>query len=161
MREAGRPSTVIHCGRDLAEDAASRSLVASMRPARKRERVFDVRFATQACEIETREGPVHADPGDAIVTGLGGERWPVRPEAFAHRYCALVAADEGRDGAYRSRPIDVRAIRMREPFTVLDPAAGLRLHGRVGDWLVEYRPGDFAIVDDGIFNATYEFPGTA
>ena len=42
--------------------------------ARKFEREVRVRFATEPCTVQTPEGQVHAKPGDAILTGVGGER---------------------------------------------------------------------------------------
>jgi hypothetical protein len=38
---------------------------------------FDVVFSEYEQTIETLEGPVQCLPGDAIVTGISGERWPV------------------------------------------------------------------------------------
>jgi len=37
-------------------------------------------------EIETLEGTMRAVPGDWIVTGVRGERYPVKPDIFAETY---------------------------------------------------------------------------
>lgn len=37
-------------------------------------------------DIETLEGIMHASIGDFIVTGLRGERWPVKPDIFHDSY---------------------------------------------------------------------------
>jgi hypothetical protein len=36
--------------------------------------------------IDTLEGRMHASPGDWVVTGVDGERWPVKPDIFARTY---------------------------------------------------------------------------
>jgi hypothetical protein len=53
--------------------------------------------------IDTLEGRMHASPGDWIVTGVNGERWPVKPDIFARTYEAVgdaegVSADHPCDG---------------------------------------------------------------
>lgn len=39
--------------------------------------------------IETLEGTMRADVGDWIVTGINGERYPVKPDIFEKTYQAL------------------------------------------------------------------------
>lgn len=36
--------------------------------------------------IRTMEGPFIVRPGDFIVTGVKGERWPIKPDIFAQSY---------------------------------------------------------------------------
>lgn len=36
--------------------------------------------------IETLEGPLHASPGDYIITGVNGEQYPCKPEIFEKTY---------------------------------------------------------------------------
>ena len=36
--------------------------------------------------VETLEGPLHASPGDYIVTGINGERYPCKPDIFEKTY---------------------------------------------------------------------------
>ena len=36
--------------------------------------------------IETLEGPLHVSPGDWIITGMRGERYPCKPDIFAATY---------------------------------------------------------------------------
>jgi hypothetical protein len=36
--------------------------------------------------IETLEGKMRADPGDWIITGVKGERYPCKPDIFAVTY---------------------------------------------------------------------------
>lgn len=36
--------------------------------------------------IETLEGPIHASPGDWIITGIKGEKYPCKPDVFSKTY---------------------------------------------------------------------------
>jgi hypothetical protein len=45
---------------------------------------------------------------------------------------------------------------MSAPFEVTLSDGRGTLRGNAGDWLVEYAPGDLAVVDAPIFAATYE-----
>jgi len=42
-----------------------------------------VHFAAAAGQLQTLEGPVAYAAGDAIVTGVAGEQWPVPADSFA------------------------------------------------------------------------------
>ena len=37
-------------------------------------------------DIETLEGTMHASPGDYIITGVNGERYPCKPYIFKKTY---------------------------------------------------------------------------
>lgn len=37
-------------------------------------------------DIQTLEGTMHANAGDWIITGVEGERWPVKEEIFKKTY---------------------------------------------------------------------------
>ena len=39
--------------------------------------------------IETLEGTMTASPGDWIITGVNGERYPCKPDIFAKTYEAV------------------------------------------------------------------------
>jgi hypothetical protein len=123
--------------------------------ARKRERSVQVRFALADEIIKTREGPVKAHAGDAIVTGGAGEQWPMPPQTFAARYRPQAPLAAGEPGTYLSLPIEVLAVRIRTAFTV-DLPDDQRLLGKAGDWLVSYEDGSLAIVAAKIFPMTYD-----
>jgi hypothetical protein len=36
--------------------------------------------------IQTLEGPLNVSPGDMIITGVKGERYPCKPDIFAATY---------------------------------------------------------------------------
>ncbi|MCK5012737.1 MAG: hypothetical protein KAS66_02870 [Candidatus Omnitrophica bacterium] len=39
-----------------------------------------------AVYINTLEGKMRADPGDWIITGIKGERYPIKPDIFEETY---------------------------------------------------------------------------
>jgi len=127
--------------------------------ARKRALEVDVRFASQAAAIHTREGTVQARPGDAIVTGGAGEQWRVSRAHFAEKYRALPPTPDGQDGRYVSLTNSIMAVSMSGAFEVLLADGISRLRGQAGDWLVDYGDGSLGIVAPAIFAATYEIVG--
>ena len=60
---------------------------------RKRPIVVDAEQTQVALDIETLEGVMHAEPGDWIITGIKGERYPCKPDIFAATY-ELLEVDE-------------------------------------------------------------------
>jgi hypothetical protein len=126
--------------------------------ARKLEREVQVKFAEQACTVQTAEGAVQAQPGDAILTGIAGEHWRVSRKHFADKYRPAAATQPGEPGAYLSLRNRILALRMGEPFQVLLADGVSRLNGRPGDWLVDYGDGSLGVISDAIFQVTYEIP---
>jgi hypothetical protein len=124
--------------------------------ARKLPNEVDVRFATTPCAIQTREGVVHAHPGDAILTGTVGEQWCMSPKQFRRKYRPLPPTTAGEAGRYVNLPYRVMGLRMSEPFEVLLADGLSRLTGQAGDWLVDYGDGSLGVVSGDIFAATYE-----
>jgi hypothetical protein len=127
--------------------------------ARKRTLQFHVVFTDVPCVVQTAEGPVPASPGDAIVTGTAGERWPVPPGRFQATYRALPPTVAGQAGIYMSLPNEIMGVPMTEAFDVLLADGTSRLHGHRGDWLVDYGDGSFGVVSRAIFPDTYEIIG--
>lgn len=112
-------------------------------------------FARSAGTVASREGPNHYRAADALVIGSGGDRWSVSRDRFDERYLSVPPLRHGADGAYRNKPLPVLAKRILEAFTVRRCAAGDLLQGRAGDWLLQYAPGDWGIVDDAKFRRLY------
>lgn len=152
------PSTVavFHSGNARQRSSAVQGELGRGRRARKRGYQVQVRFAEQVSAVNTLEGVVHANPGDAIVTGLFGEFWPVARGSFADKYQALSPQAMGAAGLYLSLPVDVVAVPMHAPFEVVLADGCSRLTGHAGDWLVDYGDGSLGIVNAAIFAATYE-----
>jgi hypothetical protein len=124
--------------------------------ARKLARELQVQFTPVACTVQTREGLVHARPGDAIVTGGAGERWRVSRGHFSEKYRPVPPTAEGQAGRYVSLPNSIMAVPMPNAFEVLLADGVSRLRGQPGDWLVDYGDGSLGIVSQAIFAATYE-----
>jgi PGDYG protein len=124
--------------------------------ARKFEREVQVRFTPEACTVQTPEGVVHAQPGDAILTGIAGERWRVSRAHFAAKYRPVPPTQAGESGRYLSVRTRILAVQMPEAFEVLLADGQSKLTGRPGDWLVDYGDGSLGIVSPGIFATTYE-----
>ena len=124
--------------------------------ARKLEREVQVQFTDGPCTVQTPEGAVLAQPGDAILTGIAGERWRVSRSHFGNKYRPAATTPSGHAGTYLSLRNRILALRMSEPFDVLLADGVSRLHGRPGDWLVDYGDGSLGVVTDAIFGVTYE-----
>jgi hypothetical protein len=152
---AGEPSPVYHSsatgGFSAAVSEDPRRIF-----ARKIEHRVAVRFTPTPCVIETAEGRVHAKPGDAILTGVAGEQWRVSQARFAQKYRPLPPTMPGEPGVYMSLPNRVLALKIAQPFEVVLADGVSRLHGRAGDWLVDYGDGSLGVVASAIFDQTYE-----
>ncbi|RKP52519.1 PGDYG domain-containing protein [Trinickia fusca] len=115
-----------------------------------------VTFAEEPGELMSLEGPNRYAPGDALVTGTGGARWVVARERFDPKYVpASSALVHGQAGAYRNRPAPVLAKQMGEAFSIARSAAGDVLRGVAGDWVMQYAPGDYGVVQAQRFAAVY------
>jgi hypothetical protein len=53
---------------------------------RKKPVVIDAVRTSVEVEIDTREGTMLASPGDWIITGVKGERYPCKPDIFELTY---------------------------------------------------------------------------
>jgi hypothetical protein len=132
---------------DLATDPAARRYV-------KNEEV-DVAFARADGVLSSREGPNHYATGDALVTGSTGDRWSVTRQRFDEKYQPVPPLAAGTDGRYRARPIPVLARQMTEPFAIPRRQSGDLLRGEAQDWLLQYAPGDYGIVENARFERVY------
>ena len=124
--------------------------------ARKLEREVQVQFTDRPCTVQTKEGAVQALPGDAILTGIAGERWRVSRAHFAAKYRPRPPTQPGEAGPYLSLRNRILALQMSEPFEVLLADGRSKLSGRASDWLVDYGDGSLGIVSQPIFATTYE-----
>lgn len=134
------------------QDAASDP--AALR-VQKRAACVRVAFAKADGVCNTLEGPVRYRAGDAIVTGVRQEQWPIRRELFLKSYTPLPPTSLGEDGAYHKAPVTVWALRLTAPAEVPVGWQDDPLHGRPGDWLLDYGDGSRGVVRDEIFRDTY------
>ena len=117
--------------------------------------VVDVVFAKNDGELQSREGPNHFRRGDALITGSTGDHWSVARSRFDEKYTAVHPLVHGENGSYRANPAPVLAIQMREPFMIARRAGGDILRGMALDWLLQYAPGDYGVVENARFQSVY------
>ena len=161
---ASSPTQFDFSGVDLAGLAESR------RALKRRVRV-SVHFALEGGELQTLEGLVPYDRGDALLTGQACEVWPVKTELFNRNYRALAPTRQGEDGEYESNPVEVLALRPGKTFQASlsgrsgragqfgqsgQPGQAVVLQGGEGDWLIQYAPGNMGIVQAELFDKLYE-----
>jgi hypothetical protein len=134
---------------DLRSDPAAKRVV--------KDETVTVEFAADDGELMSLEGPNRYARGDALITGSTGDRWVVSRDRFDAKYVpAAPALAHGDAGAYRNRPAVVLARQMSEPFSLARSAAGGDvLRGTAGDWVMQYAPGDYGVVQAARFAAVY------
>jgi hypothetical protein len=141
------PATLQLKSPDLHADPDARRAV-------KDEKV-SVEFAVEAGELVSAVGVNRYLPGDALITGSTGDRWCVSRDRFDAKYDPEPPTLRGRPGDYRNRPAVVLAKPMQQAFTVTRSAGGDALFGKAGDWLLQYAPGDYGIVERTRFDRVY------
>jgi len=115
-----------------------------------------VMFSDKGGVCKTKEGNVIYKVGDAILTGVEGEQWPIERPKFDASYEAIAPTKNGEDGLYCKKPIQVFALQMNEPFYVNVSWLDDRIEGKAGDWLVQYGADDYGIIGQSIFEKTYK-----
>lgn len=115
-----------------------------------------VKFANSAGTAETREGKVQFIAGDAILTGVEGETWPIEREKFLATYEEKPPTIFGLDGEYVKRPMRVLCLKVNDTLEIpLDGERGT-LRAEPGDYLIQYHPGDLGVVGETIFHKSYQ-----
>ena len=112
---------------------------------------LNFRIAKEVEVVETLEGKVTAQIGDAILTGTKGECWPIPASKFETTY------DFSKEtGICSKKPMIVQAERMTEAFEVKVSWTNEPLKGEPGGYRLIYGDNDFGVVDATIFAETYE-----
>ena len=132
---------------DLESDSQARRYV--------KNEIVTVTFAKECGEVASREGGNRYVIGDALITGSTGDQWSVSRARFDAKYVALSPLVHGQDGAYRNKPLPVLAKQMSIAFSVQRATDGDVIHGNAGDWLMQYAPGDYGIVEQAKFKKVY------
>ncbi len=138
-------------GNDIQLDADQNALL-----VQKKAIPVSVHFAGTDGVCVTKEGDVFFKSGDAIMTGVEGEQWPIERSKFDASYQPISPTKTGEDGQYAKKPITVYALQLNEPFYVDVSWGSGRLEGQPCDWLLQYGPDDYGIVSKSIFEKTYE-----
>ncbi len=132
---------------DLSCDPAARHAT--------KDETVQVQFASAPGSLQSSVGTNHYHPGDALITGSNGDRWCVSRQRFDAKYLPMPPTQPGTAGPYRNRPVTVLAKQMHHAFSVAREAGGDVLNGSAGDWLLQYAPGDYGIVDRERFERVY------
>ena len=114
-----------------------------------------VSFATEAGELQSREGPNKYGVGDAVVQSAAGDRWVVNRPRFEAKYEAVAPTIMGCNGAYMALPQVVLAKLMHTDFSLHRKPGGDLLHGRAGDWVLQYALNDFGVCEKTRFAQVY------
>ena len=133
---------------DLSKDAAASTFV--------KDEIVEVVFAARDGEIQSRVGVNRYQCGDALVTGSTGDRWSVSRARFDNRYLPVSPTAAGQDGRYQAKPVTVLAKQIASEFCVARSEGGDMLRGQAHDWLLQYAPGDYGIVEDARFQRVYK-----
>lgn len=115
-----------------------------------------VEFAREAGELRTLEGPVRYQAGDALMTGVAGERWPIGRARFEATYDSIPPTCMGKDGFYVKKPIPVSACQAGTVERIVLSGKGGVLEAKPGDWIVSDQSGHQWVVADAIFRQSYE-----
>lgn len=133
---------------DLTRDAEARLY--------QKNEIVDVAFAATDGELSSLEGPNAYRAGDALLRAATGERWVVSRERFTMKYLPVPPAVAGEAGRYRNVPMPVWAKCLTHPFSLARSTGGDVLSGAAGDWLLQYAPGDYGVVQQARFARVYE-----
>jgi len=115
-----------------------------------------VKFAKTLGVIKSIEGEIHYKSGDALMVGTKGEPWVIQRYKFDQSYSSEKNIHHGDDGSYIKKPVIVWAKQLTEETSVLVGWQAEPLLGKPGNWLLQYGNNDFGIVQNDIFNQTYE-----
>jgi hypothetical protein len=132
---------------DLRTDAAAARYV--------KHEIVGVTFAESAGILMSRVGPNHYQAGDALVSGMDGDRWCVSRDRFDLKYEPVGGMAHGQAGRYQNKPVPVLARQMQEAFRCQRSMGSDWLEGKAGDWLLEYAPGDHGIAVQARFAQVY------
>jgi hypothetical protein len=124
------------------------------KPYEKHETV-DVEFALTDGHVQSREGKNSYVAGDALIIGSTGDRWSVTRDRFDVKYLPLAPTRAGQNGRYTNIPAPVLAQMMPQDFSIERQAGGDVIHGKAGDWLLQYAPGDHGVVQAAKFSKVY------
>ena len=122
----------------------------------KRSLAVSVDFAASANLLQTLEGMVRYEAGDALLTGIEGEQWPVQREKFDATYEAKPPTVHGQNGTYTKIPKTVWAWCATEEVEVPLSAGRGILKAKPNDFVVQYGEGDYGVVTASIFEKTYQ-----
>lgn len=98
--------------------------------------------------VHTLQGDITANPSDWIITGVEGEKYPVKDSSFKELY------DPCENGKFRKKPVQVTAWKTERELLI--PHGVESLKASIGDYIVKQPDGSFAPVKSSIFDKTYD-----
>lgn len=115
-----------------------------------------VEFARSSGLVETLEGLVSYEVGEALLTGIDGERWPIKRARFETTYEPVAQLRMGDDGFYIKRAILIDAVQTEiEMEIAMEARNNTKLFAKPGDWIVTAPGGERWVVAGDIFLKTY------
>lgn len=117
--------------------------------------IVQVEFAGCDGLLETLEGTVAYKQGDAILTGTQGERWPVQHDVFFLKYEPVEGTSPGQPGAYQKRTQYVWVWKADQDVDIELSHGRGTLHAHPGDLIIQYAPGDLAVIQPDIYAHHY------
>lgn len=114
-----------------------------------------VEFAELPGLLETLEGPVRYAAGDALLTGVQGERWTVQRAKFESSYLPAFNIKTTDNGLYFKRFLPVAAYQVEEQSIIPMVGRDDSLLAQPGDWVVMAPNGEQWVVAQDIFASTY------
>lgn len=115
-----------------------------------------VEFAKQTGSLLTLEGVVSFEAGDALMTGVRGERWPIQRTRFEATYELIPPTRMGENGPYLKKHMLVEARQATQEERVHLPGGNGPLRARVEDWVLTAPDGHQWVVANDIFIETYQ-----
>lgn len=112
-------------------------------------------FACEPGVLQTREGEVAYEAGDALMTGVEGERWPIPADVFPTLYRPTEGVEAGCPGAYVRIPDELVAVQVTEPVVIALQDGRGSLRAEPGDWLLQGADGQKRVVSDAALGETY------
>lgn len=112
-----------------------------------------VTIADRAGVVQTLEGAVRHEAGEAIVTGQQGEQWPVARAVFESKYRPVGGQTAGHSGYYERVEEEVDAIESAFECSIKVQGGTLKAHP--GDWIVTYPDGSRSVVRADLFEGLY------
>ena len=109
--------------------------------ARRRPIEMEAELVSEEQVVETWEGPRTAYPGDYIMTGVRGERWPVPGGEFDKLY-DILGPVEDKENTFRVRKkaMEVAVFQTYEPITFR--IRGEDFHADAGYFIISYGDED-------------------
>jgi len=133
------------------------TVTARLFEARKTKPLWAMRVEV-ACQVDTLEGQLQAQPGDYLCRGVVGENWPQKESKLLEKYTPSGRFDMNGWQRFDPKPDSepVEAAPIDHPFRV--QAQWGELTGKPGDYVVRSKtdPTDVWIVDKSIFEGTYQ-----